>query len=69
MITKNSANVYWLKLVRKVVEKNGDLAKKIVVEIVELPGTVFGDMLRLDNTHITLNMTVLTELCEFDSSS
>lgn len=34
----------------------------------ELPGTMFGDILKLDNTHMVLNMTVLTELWEFDNS-
>ncbi len=39
------------------------------MEIVELPGTMFGDILKLDNTPGTLNMTVLTELEVFDSSN
>ncbi len=39
------------------------------MEIDELPGTMFGDILKMDNTHMTLNMTVLTELCEFDNTS
>jgi hypothetical protein len=39
------------------------------MEIVELPGTMFGDILKLDNTPATLNMTVLTDLEAFDSSS
>ena len=28
-----------------------------------------GDILRMDNTHSSLNMTVLTQLCEFDNSA
>lgn len=50
-------------------ERSEDLAQSIRMEIVELPGTMFGDILKLDNTPATLNMTVLTDLEAFDSSS
>jgi hypothetical protein len=51
------------------VERSEDLARSIRMEIVELPGTMFGDILKLDNTPATFNMTVLTDLEAFDSSS
>lgn len=67
IITRYSKNIYCLKVSKQSIEGIKQNELSIKTSIIQLPGTALSQILSVDK--LQMNMTILTDLIEFDNSA